>query len=353
MLICWLATGAIALTNTVESGVTNSAASEAAAVAAVNKNAREWKSVSGATIVAEYEGTDRGQVKLKVLDGSVVAIPLSRLSAPDQAWVNAKGAKEEEPTTAKKRPSKILLPIFTSGEWENYHAVYISKNFDALMDTTGVVYVYPKVNGKRIGSPIRCSMNCYYADTTTNVHVTRGRPIERLAYEPKPSKQPQQITLCGTLTDSVPFNLTVAFSDKGIKAWGYCDDPSDLRDRTLFRIGAHIPASHHFTDATPLDERKRILDGWQVKFEPISGKKWSYDYNDSLQSMGGYAETVRISAPVYGKRGIWFAAGDEEFAPLVPRIYPGFCPWQGYSVYLQKRNPSDRSAKLYFNLVVQ
>jgi hypothetical protein len=52
---------------------------------------RTWSDASGVfEIQAEYVGFEDGKVKLKKQDGSVIAVPLERLSTADQQFVREK-----------------------------------------------------------------------------------------------------------------------------------------------------------------------------------------------------------------------------------------------------------------------
>ncbi len=59
--------------------------------------ARTWTSVSGATVEAEFDGFNDGQVRLKTADGRQFAIALDALSAEDQAYVQQQAPAEAAP----------------------------------------------------------------------------------------------------------------------------------------------------------------------------------------------------------------------------------------------------------------
>ncbi len=318
-----------------------------------NPNMRTWTSVSGAVIEAEYVESKFGKVVLRGSDGKDLVIPLHRLVPKDRAWVKDKAAVASGPVTVKKPEAENDLPVFSGGKWHNYHAAYVAKNFDAVIDKRGNVLIYPKDKGKRVGKPLSYGLRCYYYDTTINPPIHTGRPIAKLSFVPEPSVQPKQVTLCGLLKDLVSFNVTFEFSEKGVKSWGYCTDPADIRDKTYFRLGANVPASHAFTDEVSLAERAEILKGWRVVAEPVSGSRKEFAYADSIRGMGHRSGIVRIAAPVYGSRKLRFVTGDEDNAPLQPYIYSGYCPWQGYFVGMYKKTMGDRSSKLSFSLIVQ
>lgn len=340
------------------SGLAEPAEGEAAPAAkatAAKKKApgmRTWTSTSGAKLKGVYVETNLGRVSLRGADGKVVAIPLNRLSAKDREWIEKMEARGKGTGGIREPAKPNHLPVFADGEWRMQHAVYTAPNFDALMDRTGTIKVYPKVNGERVGKPMRYQLTCWYMSTKSKPPTHMRREVERYTQAPKPRMQPDSITLMGELTNEVPFTVTFEFSKKGITAWGYCKDPAGI-DETRYRVGAWMPKSHNFDDETPLDERARILKDWKLIIEPIEGKTIRYDYAESIPRMNVFSERVRIEAPLYGKRKVSFRAGDADEGPLRPYIYSGRCPWQGYFVGMYKEEQSDRSKKLKFVMEIK
>jgi len=313
---------------------------------------RTWTSTSGAKIKAAYVETSLGRVSLRGADGKVLTIPLARLVAADQAWIKKQQAAAEGTGTIMTPQKPNHLPVFADGKWKGQHAVYTARNFDALMDANGVIKVYPKEQNERVGKPILYHLRCWYRNTKTKPPTHTARRVARFTQTADPRLQPDSITLMGQLEDDVPFTVTYEFSEKGIVAWGHCKDPAGI-DTTQFRAGANVPASHKFDDETPLDERARILKGWQLVVNPVEGKTIKYPYADSIPRMSVISKSAQIDAPVYGRRKIRFMAGDDEEAPIRPYIYSGYSPWQGYFVGMYKKDQSDRSKKLRFTMEIK
>jgi actin cytoskeleton-regulatory complex protein SLA1 len=60
--------------------------------AATEPTNRKWTDATGNhTIEAEFGGMANGKVKLKKADGSVITIPLEKLSEDDQEWITKRG----------------------------------------------------------------------------------------------------------------------------------------------------------------------------------------------------------------------------------------------------------------------
>lgn len=339
-ITCWVATTIICLTWTCGSGV------------AAPAGMRTWTSTDGAQLKAAYIGTSQGRVSLRGADGKLFGIPLVRLVPADRAWIKKQGAAEEGTgkIMAPKQPGH--LPVFADGKWKGQHAVYTSRNFDALMNAAGVIRVFPKEQDERVGKPMTFSLRCWYRSTKTKPPTFTARKVSRYTQTADPRVQPDRITLIGELEDEVPFTVTYEFSEKGITSWGHCKDPGGI-DTTQFRVGVNVLASHRFDDETPLDERARILKGWQLVVDPVEGKTVKYAYADSIPRMNLACKSARIDAPLYGKREVRFSVGDEDQAPLKPYIYSGYCPWQGYFIGMYKNEQNDRSRKLKFTMEIK
>jgi len=322
------------------------------AKAAKGPKMRTWTSTSGAKLKASYVETKLGRASLRGADGKIVVIPINRLSAADQAWIKKQAAAAEGTGKIMSPKKPNHLPVFADGTRKGQHAVYTARNFDALMDATGVIKVYPKEKGERVGKPMRYHLRCWYRSSKTKPPTFTHRRVASYTQTADPRIQPDSITLMGTLEDDVPFTVNYEFSEKGITAWGHCKDPAGI-DTTQYRVGVNVPASHRFEDDTPLDERARILKGWQLVVDPIEGKTIKYAYADSIPRMNVMCKSAHIDAPLYGRRQIRFSVGDEEEAPLRPYIYSGYSPWQGYFIGMYKDEQDDRSRKLRFTMEIK
>lgn len=311
---------------------------------------RTWKSVSGKSVEAEYIDLKYGKVKLRTSDGNLITISAQSLSAEDRAWI-----KEEE--TKRNAPAEVLppkhpyeLPVFKDGEWKGYYAVYTARNFDACMDSRGVIWVYPKEKGTRVGKPMRLYEDCYHRDDNKEY-----RPVSVTAFQnsPAPAMQPKTLTLAGVLTRDVPFSVTYEFSEAGIKAYGDCQDPRQIEQPTVFRLRVRIPASHTFEELGSVAEQKETLKDWQVMATPVKGKRRTIAYWESVPFVWGRNRQVTIDAPVYGERKICFKSGNPKAAFVSPTLYSGKSPWQGYSVVCTKDERDISSRRLDFEIEIE
>ncbi len=311
---------------------------------------RSWTSASGSVIEAEYVELKYGRVSLRTKAGKLLAIPLRSLSAEDRTWIKAAEIKRNAPPGIKAPAKSNALPTFDGGDMDGYHAVYTSRNYDACMTVGGTVEVYPKERGKRVGKAIYMRLACYYHH---KIHGYSTRPVTSYLNPQPPVKQPSQITLRGLLADDVKFGVTYEFSEKGIKGYGYFEDPPDIKFPTMFRINAWLKASHKFANDVSLAEIQELLKDWRVVISPIEGKRRSFTYWESVQGMGLRSKKVVVDAPAFGSREISFTAGNPEKACLVPQIYSGYSPYQGYSVQLKSYGDNSKSKSKYIMINIE
>ena len=222
---------------------------------------RTWKAANGDTIEAFYEDKEGDLISLKMTDGKIIKIRTANLSRDDQQWILA----NKGPGTGAiyNPPSPSHLPSYADGKWKGMHAVYEHARFDALMNDRGHITVYPKENGKRVGKSMTFGLGCYYHNTLFTPARHTGRPIKEFHTPPKPQKQPKEVVLSGLLEDKVPFDVVFKFKDNKIEARGWIKDPPDIRDRTRFRIGVTVPASHDLS-RVKMSEREKILKDYEL-----------------------------------------------------------------------------------------
>lgn len=110
---------------TVEAEETHFDLSSLALIVEPLESARTWKSSDGAySIDAEYVGAKDGKVSLRKKNGAVIEVPLARLSAEDQAYVEDitdpfREVEQERGAKEKAGTKKTFLEIFREVEQEN------------------------------------------------------------------------------------------------------------------------------------------------------------------------------------------------------------------------------------------
>lgn len=118
--------------------------------------AREWVSADGRKIQADFVSATATDVKVKMA-GKDLSIPLSRLSAADQAWVKEQASK---PAGAGKPVDGPFAPLIT-GDWalskfkDLPFALYGAKELDAGKKYPLILSLHGKSpndeNGKQVG----------------------------------------------------------------------------------------------------------------------------------------------------------------------------------------------------------
>ena len=119
-------------------------------------HAREWVSADGRKIQADFVSATATDVKVKMA-GKDLSIPLSRLSAADQAWVKEQATK---PAGAGKPVEGPYAPLIT-GDWalskfkDLPFALYGAKELDAAKKYPLILSLHGKSpndeNGKQVG----------------------------------------------------------------------------------------------------------------------------------------------------------------------------------------------------------
>lgn len=125
-------------------------------------SAREWTSSDGKKLQADFVSLNGDQVMLKLANGQSVPVPLSRLSAADQAFVKQQGpaAPATTPNVAPKKVEGEFAALLT-GDWAlSKHknlpfALYGAKELDAAKKYPLILALHGRSqndeNGKQVG----------------------------------------------------------------------------------------------------------------------------------------------------------------------------------------------------------
>lgn len=107
---------------------------------------RTWTSNDGRKIQAELVAYDAAgkTVKIKLTTGTEATLPLDRLSAEDQAWINA---EQEKLAEAKARAGKTLSYTTDGADKRTYH-VYYPTAYDPAKPPALLVVFSPGGDGK-------------------------------------------------------------------------------------------------------------------------------------------------------------------------------------------------------------
>ena len=105
----------------------------------------------------------RGFTLIEVLVVMVIIMILSGITF--KIWgMSMRSAKKAKTIEVLQRVAHALEEF--KSEYGQYPPVssvtYQHENFDALMNADGMIFVYPKHEGERIGRPIRMGLSCFY-----------------------------------------------------------------------------------------------------------------------------------------------------------------------------------------------
>jgi len=128
-------------------------------IASIAGYAREWTSNDGKKLEAEFISASEGQVNMKRPTGQMVTLPLSRLSAEDQAWVAQQAAGAAVPAETKLLGGpfgNLITGSWALSEYDGLKfALYGGKGLKAETKYPLVVALHGKSpnteNGKQVG----------------------------------------------------------------------------------------------------------------------------------------------------------------------------------------------------------
>lgn len=122
-------------------------------------SAREWTSAEGQKLNADFVSATDTTVTLKLANGRVSTLPLSRLSAADNAWIAEQSGGS--PSAAPGKPMEGPYASLINGDWalSEYKglpfAIYGSKDLSAAKKYPLVLALHGKSqnneNGKQVG----------------------------------------------------------------------------------------------------------------------------------------------------------------------------------------------------------
>ncbi len=111
-----------------------------------------WTSVSGVHLEARFVRIEGDLVVLQPTEGAPQSIRITQLVPADQ--VRARTLQEQAVKGTSDQPM-AQLPGLDADPKSTRYAVYSCDTFDAEVLRTGVMMIYPKVNGTRVEPPIR------------------------------------------------------------------------------------------------------------------------------------------------------------------------------------------------------
>jgi hypothetical protein len=199
-------------------------------------------------------------------------------------------ASTATPASSPPTAATPKLSGLKSGKWVGQNAVFQSKNFDAILSTDRVLSIQPKVDGKPMGGPVVMGFGMHYSNGHHNV-ACKLVNIER---QTPPAMQPSRVEFQAVYDRKEKCNVRVHFGDSGITFSGDVKDPPKLKFPTVLTYSITFGRSHDIGPDTPIEEMKKLTEGYTVKiYEPNRVQKL-YGYWDAIPTRGNVAEAQVI-----------------------------------------------------------
>ena len=247
-----------------------------------------------------------------------------------------------------RRTAERWLPVFVDGPAQGLHALFSNSVYVARVGMGAHVEIQPLEQGQAVGQPIRLGASHTYSDPKTRRGV--GRNVVAFRSPPNPSINPKLLRFEGDLQDGVHFGRGLAFSERAVEAWGWVEDPAGIASPTDYSLSLGFPASHQFSEEVSLEERQTVLAPFALIAKPVSKQPVRYPFAKSVSEYVTPVTRVDLAGPLYGRRKVSVTAVAPGEGPLRLYGYPGFSPWQGFSVILQKRDVANRNRRCQLRL---
>ena len=301
---------------------------------------RKWTSTAGTQFEATVVSLDlkTQTVQLKGTDGRILNIQLRLLSAADKAllqkWHQEKEAKEKG-TGGILEAGEGKLAAFADGKYKNYNTVYEGREYDALLRRDGIMLVYPKDKGERLGKPVQVYMACHYVNAQRQ-HIRR--PIVTLSEAPEPAvvTRPPRLRLRGKFEDNVTFDMEFYLKDDKVTVEGSIKDPRGLEFPSYLQNRLQMTATHKFPETASLDEIKAATDGYELQVKSEEGRE-KFPFWKAMKRINN-VEELKVTGP-WQHKSIRFqtpATKDRESSLSHYGhfyIYTHNSPFQGFFLY--------------------
>ena len=182
------------------------------------------------------------------------------------------------------------LKGFTTGKHIGMNAVFISKNFDAMLSVDRVLTIQPKVDGKAFGHPVTMRVGISYS----NGHHSVSSKLINIERQTVPQMQPSRVEFQGVHERKEKLSTRILFSDAGINFTGDVKDPAKLERPSVIGYSLWFGPTHDISSDTPIEEMKKQTEGYTIKFYDAKRVGKTYGYWDYKPSMTGVAEAQVI-----------------------------------------------------------
>jgi len=185
----------------------------------------------------------------------------------------------EKPTITNKR-GMPTLPVMEEGEWEGYHMLYSTKNYDAVMDHYGRLTMLIKKGDEYVGPGIRVGDYwVYYKDVGNKNRKLTAIKSSIEAGE----KNPKKVTLTLTFDSKVKTAIIFEFKKDTIIYSGFIHANSVKPSTIMHLITRHVK-THEIPDDMEQVDRVKLLKKYKLNLKFSSGrkKKITFLYSDLL-----------------------------------------------------------------------
>ncbi|MDF3128747.1 SHD1 domain-containing protein [Kiritimatiellaeota bacterium B1221] len=288
----------------------------------VSAKVEKWESTQGHEVRAEFVQIVAGAVELKKEDGTLVQVPLSRLSDRSQARAKTRWEKK-----------KLLLPLH----------VFKMQTYDLRVLNKGKLEFQPKRAGVPQGEPVLIHFKGGFIPSRGN---WTARPVIGIS-EPKLSGKGLEFQL--TLQDEV--KVTIQFEieadtlcvgyqvmePEGVSKGKYqmiLSMPEILKTNLETRLmeGPFIRKPVPFADAEAYLKGVGVRVASETKSDKLT-------YMDSPGEINRPHKYMLFTEALGPKSSFKVEAGKSGY--VIHFIYPGKLFWSGFDIYLNKHNDQD------------
>jgi hypothetical protein len=244
------------------------------------------------------------------------------------------------------------LPVLKDGPGKGYFAYFKSRLYQAFVDEDGALQVQLlDRNGKEIsevvevGGPL-AGYYTYQDPRNVGRHVPRVMVKTKVDY--KPEAQPRdKLILDVILEENVELRRTYEFKADRVIVQTGLNCPN--KKKTVARIGVTFPTLMKFKPDVEQEERAKALTGYYLKAKVYTDKRsklTTFAYAES-KFPEGLTDFVEVGG-MWGRDRVLQIKSKERV--LRPWIYTGYCPYQGYWVYMTVPSDTLKSTDYKFNV---
>lgn len=314
---------------------------------------RTWRAMGGHALPATFVAVQGNAVVLKGEDGVERSVPLHLLMPAEQALARQFAERMASGGIYDTKPGGgNQLATFTEGPAKGFFAQHETPYYIARMTSRAALTIQCLEDGKPVGKPISVSLGHFSLDARRQ---PRSRAIATFKESYPPILQPTRMTLEGTLADNVLFGSTIAFEEKAVHLWGWVEDPTGIKDPTVYTPGFVFPASHRFEPHVLVVDQKEAVKAYSVEANPLRGRVFTLPFGDIPRGaeIRQPLRSMAIKGPLYGSRQVRVDVGPSRAGEMRLIFRSHGALFNGFSVQLEKSNPALRDETCRISLVIE